>query len=194
MEVAATRNRGIRSIDRSLFIESIYGAVISRSICRSPAEDNIIRQLVFVGVRIVREMVFERFSNLRHHSRYASGITGFIEMRKDVAHLPVPEFVPHLFMNAPVPKDGQLAVPERDIDQDAVAGYGFFHLQPDKDLGGPVQRIDITAMPFYVYPHLAAGAALGVLDGGDDLLLLLVVEERFAFEKGHTIGHYLILK
>ena len=56
-------------------------------------------------------------------------------------------------------------------------------METGENLCGPVERIDIAAMAFDVDPDLAVGALLGGFNGRYDLLLLVPVEQGFAFEE-----------
>ena len=151
------------------------------------AEYNIIRQLVPVSLPIVGKMMLQRPADLGDDGRDTLRIIGIIEMRKDRLYLLVPERYPNFFVNASIAEKRQLTVFQRHIDQDAIAGFRFFHPQPAKNLGRPVQGIDIPATPFDEYTDFTASALFCGLDGRNDLVLLLFIEQRFAFEKGHII-------
>lgn len=127
-------------------------------------------------------MFFECMTNIGNDGSDATGVVGLVEMRKDVPDLLVPESLTYLLMDSAVTKDGKLSVLECDIDENAVAGGGVFHLKNGEHLGGAIERVDVAAMPLDIHPDLSAGAFFGRLDGSDNGLLLGLVEEGLALE------------
>jgi hypothetical protein len=152
------------------------------------AEDDIVREFVGVCAPIVWEIGFERVADLGNDGGDPTGVVGLIEMGEDVPDLLVPEFLAYFLVDALVAEDGQLPIFQGDVDENAVAGGGALHVQPGKDLGGPVERGDVTAAAFHKDADLAAGAFFGGLDSLDDYLLLSFVEERLSFEEGKGHG------
>src|SRR5579859_6241052 len=117
-------------------------------------------------------MVMQCRPDLRNYPGDAAGVIGLGKVGEDVPDLVVPKCGADLAVYPFVTKQCQLAVFERDVYKYGVPSGGLLHIETGEYLGGPVERVDITAATFYIYPDLAAGLSLGGLDGGDDLRLL----------------------
>jgi len=158
------------------------------------AEDDIVREFVGVGSTMVREVGFEGMADFGNDRGDTAGVVGLIEIGEDMPDLLVPEFLTYFLMDALVAENGELPIFQGHVDENAVLGSGFVHVECGEDLSGAVERVDIATVAFDVHADFAAGAFFGGLDGGDDELLLRLVERRLLFEEGkrHDINFILL--
>lgn len=134
-----------------------------------PAENNIVRQLIYVCLPVVWKMIFQRGTDIDHNSCNRIGVMFSLKMGKNKHHFLSPEFFSHFFMYGLIAKNCQLTILHSNINQNGIVPHCFFHFQVSKYFRCPIQRIYKTATAFDKNPDFPAGLMFCFLDGRDDL-------------------------
>jgi len=95
----------------------------------------------------------------------------------------LPESFTHFFMYALITINGQLLILYRQVNQNSVPVYRFFHFQQRKYFSGPVKRIHKPTVTFNVNADLTTCLLFRFTNGSNDLVFFFSRKKIFFYKK-----------